>query len=226
MKESSEGYELALDALETFITERTKVLGLNSPSNPTGSVLSKRDLERLVEIMNRRNIIILSDEVYSKFTFDGFEHQCLLAQPDLREKTIMINSFSKTYAMTGWRIGYTVAKKEFVDRMVLVQESISTCAPVFVQKAALAALQGPQDCVREMRTEYDLRRKLVMDSLSRTKKFIPGRPKGGLYVFPRLTEPQMSSVDLAELLLSRLAISTTPGIGFWPIPARIICGFL
>ena len=214
MTKTKDGFALNIQTIKDSITEKTKVLILNSPGNPTGLVLSKQDIAEVNETLrNRADIVVISDEVYSKFMFDGCEHQCLL-NSELSEKTILINKLSKTYAMTGWRIGYTVAKKEFIDRMVLVQESISTCAPVFVQKAALAAIEGSQECVQQMQSQYDLRRKIVMESLNNTKVFSPGRPRGGLYLFPSANLPGVSSIELANELFDRLAISTTPGVGF------------
>jgi aspartate aminotransferase len=207
-------YGLDFDTLEGAFTQKTKVLMLNFPNNPTGGVMERKEVERLAQVLKDRDVVVLSDEVYGKFVYDGMQHACLLANPDLRDKAVMIDSFSKTYAMTGWRLGHTVGRKEIIDKMTLVQETSNTCAAPFVQKAGLAALTGPQTCVGEMRAEYDKRRHIVVDALSSVQQITCPTPKGGLYVFPKFNYIGLTSAQLADTLLVETGVATTPGSGF------------
>ena len=136
--------------VEKAITPNTKAILLNSPSNPLGSILEKEDLEALAEVAVRNNLVIYSDEVYEKIIYEGSSHFSIAQLPGMRERTIVINSFSKTYAMTGWRIGYLLADKAIVQHMPKIQEGVASCLPAFLQRAAVVALKGPEEPIQQM----------------------------------------------------------------------------
>lgn len=193
------------------ITNRTKMIIINSPNNPTGGVLDIKDLRVIVELASDHDLLVLSDEIYDEIVYDGVEARSMLSFDNVRENVIVINGFSKTYAMTGWRLGYAIANKNIIEAMDKIQQATTTCPASFVQMAGVAALNGPMDCVKKMIEEFDRRRRYIVRSLNE----IPGvscvMPKGAFYVFPKLSSLKMSSFEISMKLLEEECVSTTPG---------------
>ncbi|HIH69081.1 pyridoxal phosphate-dependent aminotransferase [Methermicoccus shengliensis] len=202
--------ELKMDAsvVEEHITERTRMLVLNSPSNPTGRVLKRGEVKALCEVAEEHDITILSDEVYEHFLYEG-EH---ISPATLYDNVITVNATSKTYAMTGWRIGYAHAPSETIEQMLKLHQYMQACAPSISQWAALAALTGPQECVERMRAEYARRREVVLEALKRMGlRCLP--PEGAFYAFPDMTSLGMDGNEAAAKLLDAKVI-TVPGSAF------------
>jgi aminotransferase len=206
-------FKLDVDDLSKRIDESTKAIIINSPNNPTGSVLTRKDLEGIAQIAQENDLIVISDEVYEKIIYDT-EHISIASLPNMRERTITINAFSKTYAMTGWRIGYAVAKEEIISQMAKLILYSSTCANSIGQKAAIAALKGPQNCVYEMVEEYRRRRDFVVKRLNEIPGVSCKMPKGAFYVFPNIKKYGLSSFDFVLLLLEKARVSMVPGSSF------------
>lgn len=199
------GNELTLtpDAVNECITPKTRVLIVNSPSNPTGTVQTKQEIKALAEIAEDNNITIISDEVYEHFIYEG-EH---VSPAQFTDNVITINAVSKTYAMTGWRIGYAAARKEYIEQMLKVHQYIQACACSIAQKAALAAIEGPQECVSVMRESFRARRDIVMDGFaSMGIKCV--KPQGAFYAFPEIEDE-----DAAQKLLEK-GVIVVPGTAF------------
>jgi len=200
--------------LEKAITSRTKAIILNSPCNPTGAVLDQKDIEALAEVIDKYNLVVISDEVYDKIIFNGKTHFSMARIPEVRDKIIIINSFSKTYAMTGWRIGYAIGKKEILAKMPKIQEGISSCVSSFIQKAALVAVNGSQTEIEDMVADYSRRRDILIDGLNA----IPGvkclKSPGTFYAFPNIKSFGKSSFDFAVELLEEAKVVGVPGSAF------------
>jgi len=208
------GYRVELDELEKRIDPKTKLIWLCNPSNPTGHVFSKEDLEIIVEVARRHELLMFSDEIYEKLIYDGAEHVSIGSLPSAEDITITANGFSKAYAMTGWRIGYIAAPAVLAKELNKVHYYAALCPNSISQRAALAALTGPQDCVREMRDEYDRRRKIVFETLEKIPQLSYVRPKGAFYVFPNFSEFEEDDEKLAEYFIRRSHVVTVPGSGF------------
>jgi aminotransferase len=206
---------LKADTLEKFITEKTKVLILNSPHNPTGQVFVEEDLEPIARLAQRRNLLVVSDDIYNGMLYDGVEHFPIARVPGMKERTFIISSFSKTYAMDGWRIGYLIAPEEVITQALKLHQHIVSCPNTFVQVGALAALTASQDCVRRMAAEFDRRRKVMMARLDQIG--IPYvRPRGAFYVFPSVKKFGLSSTRFADFLLEKARTAVVPGNAFGP----------
>jgi len=201
-------------ALRERITPKTKILLINSPNNPTGSVASSSTLKEIANLAEEHRLIVISDEVYEKLVYDGMRHQSFAALSGMGERTVTINSFSKTYAMTGWRLGYAVAPTNIVDEMAKMNLYANTCANSIAQVAGIEAIRGPQECVREMAEEYDRRRRFVLERLNKISKITCTRPEGAFYVFPNISRLGMSSLDFSMHLLEKGKVSTVPGSEF------------
>jgi aminotransferase len=194
-----DNFELNPDALEQAITPRTKAMILISPSNPTGAVMDRPILERVAEIAQRHDLLVIWDELYDRFVYDGFQPVNLAALPGMRERTIVINGFSKCYSMTGWRVGYVAAPGEVSDALLPIAHGMTICAPSVSQYAALAAVTGPQDWFDEILAEYDRRRQLWMQALD--SMGLPyGRPRGAYYIMPHVGSTGLSSQQFAKAL--------------------------
>ena len=200
--------------LASLVTQRTKLIVINSPANPTGGVLTGADLEAIAELAIRHNLVVLSDEIYSRILYDGAVHRSIAALPGMAERTIVLDGFSKTYAMTGWRLGYGIVPSWMAmgfGRLII--NSISS-ATTFAQYGALEALTGPQDEVEAMVEEFRARRDLIVDGLNA----IPGieclRPLGAFYVFPRVSGTGLSGTELADRLLYEAGVSVLSGTAF------------
>jgi aminotransferase len=207
-------FKPSIDHVMSLITKKSRVMILNYPNNPTGAVLSHDEVAALAKIAVERDLIVISDEVYEKIIYDDAKHHCLATFPEMRERTLVINSFSKTYAMTGLRVGYVYGPKELISPLWLAHQYTVACANSLTQYAALAALKGSQDFVREMVQEFDRRRHLVYKRLNETKGFKCTLPKGAFYVFPNIKDFGMSSEEFAGFLLREAHVTTVPGSSF------------
>jgi aminotransferase len=207
-------FKPSIDDVMSLITDRSRVMILNSPNNPTGSVLSYDEVAALSKISVERDLIVISDEVYEKMVYDGVRHHCLATFPHMRERTLVVGSFSKTYAMTGLRVGYAYGPKDLISPLWLVHQYTVACVDTFSQYVALAALKGPQTCVKEMVQEFDRRRHLVHKRLNEIGAFRCQLPMGAFYAFPNIRGSGLSSDRLAELLVKETKVLTVPGSSF------------
>jgi len=207
-------YNLTEEVLKENITRKTKMILVNSPNNPTGGVVDESGLRVIADLALDHNLLVLSDEIYDRIVYDGLELKSIASFEKLRERIIVINGFSKTYAMTGWRLGYAFADKDIVEAMDRIQQSTTTCPVSFIQKAGVIALRGPQQSVYAMVEEYDRRRRFLVEQLNR----IPGvqcvMPKGAFYVFPDVSSLKMPSFEVCSRLLQEEGVSSTPGSEF------------
>ena len=206
-------FRFDIDELRSKVTSRTKLIILNSPHNPTGGVLEEDDIRSIAEIAQKYNITVLSDEVYEHIVYEGKPFS-IASLPGMLDRTILLNGFSKTYAMTGWRLGYAVMPPELIEPVVrLIANSVSCTAPL-IQYAGIEALTGPQDSVPKMVNEFKKRRDLIVDGLNQ----IPGisclRPKGAFYVFPNVKKVGVDCNRLADYLLNEAGVATLPGTHF------------
>jgi aspartate aminotransferase len=206
-------FRLDLAHLAGLINERTKLIILNSPHNPTGAVLTKRDIHGLGEVIGDRNIVVLSDEIYSRLIFEG-EHHSILSVPGFQERTILLDGFSKTYAMTGWRLGYGVMRPDLAAQIARLMTNSSSCTASFTQIAGIEALRGEQSSVDRMRDEFRERRDVFVAGLSRIKGFSCRMPRGAFYVFPNITATGWSSKSLADALLEEAGVACLAGTSF------------
>ncbi len=195
------------------ISDKTKMLVLNSPHNPCGSSLLKEEVKELAEIAKENDLWVMSDEIYSDIIYDN-QHYSMLSEPGMKDRTILIHGFSKSYAMTGWRLGYAVGNPEIISRMTKLQINIHSCAPAFSQKAAIEALEGPQDCVAEMVNEYKKRRDAIVDGLNGLRGFQCQKPTGAFYVFPNIKKLGIKSRDLMQYLLEEAHVAALHGDAF------------
>ncbi len=206
-------FRLSVDRLLSLVTERTRLIVLNSPHNPTGSVLTRSDLTQIAEVCLERDLWVLSDEPYSLVIYDR-EHSSIASLPGMKERTVLVDGFSKRYSMTGWRLGYGVANQDMAARLSLMQNNDNSCCPSFVQMAGLAALRGPQDCVAEMVAEFRARRDLIVAGLNALPGVSCVMPHGAFYVFPDITGTGRSEAELAESLLDEAGVALLPGTAF------------
>jgi aspartate/methionine/tyrosine aminotransferase len=207
-------FRLEPSEVEKRITKATKMIILNSPSNPTGTVMGHRDLEAMVDIAERNDLLILSDEAYEKIVYDDAKHHSVISFPGMKERTILIGSLSKTYAMTGWRIGYLVGDENLVQNLGKIQSSITLCVNAVVQRAAVAALKGSHDFVDEMLREYDKRRQFIVKKLNAIDDIHCSMPRGAFFVFPSIKEIGVDSLRLTEFLMNEAKVAVYPGIAF------------
>jgi len=213
-----EGFRLDIESIKNAITPKTKAIMYCSPSNPTGTVFSEEQLRQLAEIALGNNLMIITDEAYEYFTFDGHKHFSIASIPEMKKNVISCFTFTKTYAMTGWRIGYLYADEEFIPQINKAHIPLAICAPVVSQYAALAALKGPQDCVEKFRGHYLNARNLMCDRLDRLNSVFEYQKPGGSYLmFPKiLLKEGKDSTFFCKKLLKEARVSTTPGIAFGP----------
>lgn len=207
------GYCFDLEKLEAAITEKTKLLVLCTPGNPTGTMMDEESLRKLAEICCRRDILVLADEAYEQVLYDGNKHISIASLPGMWERTITVQSFSKTYSMCGWRIGYLVAPAELIRIVVRAHQTVAMNACSFGQIGALEALTGPQDSLHAMLAEFD-RRRLVLYNGLRELGIPCSRPQAAFYLFPDISEFGMDSFAFAELLLDKYGVATVPGVEF------------
>ena len=196
-----------------LINDRTKLIILNSPQNPTGGVLEKKDIDAIARAIGDRNIMILSDEIYSRLIFEG-EHHSIMSLNGMKERTILLDGFSKTYAMTGWRMGYGVMRADLAAHIARLMTNSSSCTASFTQIAGIEALRGPQRSVDAMRAEFQKRRDVMVAGLNKIKGFSCRLPKGAFYVFPNITNTRWPSKKLADALLDDAGVAGLSGTAF------------
>jgi len=199
--------------LASLISDKTKLIILNSPHNPTGGVLTKRDIFEISEAIGDRNIMILSDEIYSRLIFDG-EHFSIMSVPGFKERTILLDGFSKTYAMTGWRLGYGVMRPDLAVPISRLVTNSTSCTASFTQIAGIEALRGDQSSVDKMNAEFRLRRDAFVAGLNKIKGFSCRIPKGAFYAFPNITNTGWPSKKLADALLEQADVACLSGTAF------------
>ncbi len=211
----SEGFQLNVDRMkELIIPEKTNVLIINTPCNPTGTVLSKKTLEEIADFVVEYNIIVISDEAYEKFVYGDAKHISIGSLNGMNKHAVTLHSFSKTYAMPGFRLGYAVGPKNLIQAISKVHTFTTLCAPTISQLTAIDALNGPQNSVEKMLKEYDRRRKLILSRLNEIGGFRCLEPKGAFYVFPNISEFGMKSLDFARWLLENAKVAVVPGTEF------------
>ncbi len=207
-------FSFDLEAFDKLINQKTKLIILNSPSNPTGGVIPLADLEHIASQAERFGCWVMSDELYTRIVYDGLEAPSIASLPDMKERTIIVDGFSKTYSMTGWRLGFGIMPRELAARVdLLLTHSIGSTAH-FTQFAGLEAITGPQDRVNVMVAEYQRRRDVIVEGLNAIPGFTCQKPQGAFYVFPNITATGMNSTDLANLLLDKAGVALLPGNSF------------
>ena len=206
-------FSLNVDELAALITERTKLIILNSPQNPTGGVMQRKDVEQVAEVIGDRNILVLSDEIYSRLLFEG-EHFSIMSVPGMQERTILLDGFSKTYAMTGWRMGYGVMRADLAAHITRLMTNSNSCTASFTQVAGIEALRGDQSSVDHMCAEFKRRRDVFVAGLNKIKGFSCRIPKGAFYVFPNITKTGWKSKPLADALLEQAGVAALSGTAF------------
>jgi aspartate aminotransferase len=207
-------FSLDVEELANLITDRTRLIILNSPHNPTGGTLNKPDIEGIAEAIGDRNIMVLSDEIYSRLMFDGKRHHSIMSEPGFKERTILLDGFSKTYAMTGWRMGYGVMRPDLATHISRLMTNSNSCTASFTQIAGVEALRGDQAPVDHMREEFQKRRDVFVAGLNRIKGFSCRVPKGAFYVFPNITKTGWKSKKLADALLEDAGVACLSGTAF------------
>ena len=210
------GFKMTADVIEPLITPRTKLLMLNSPSNPTGAMLTADELRDIADLVKRRNIFVISDEPYEKLVYDDNVHVSLGSFPGLEEYLITVNSFSKTYAMTGWRVGYVCANAEITANLVKLHENMIASINEAFQWAAIEALRSGREDVERMRQSYAKNRELVVAGLNRIRGVSCLNPQGAFYVFPNVSGLGANSVEVADMILAKTHVVTSPGSAFGP----------
>ena len=206
-------FRLDVDELARLINDRTKLIILNSPQNPTGGVLEKGDIDAIARAIGDRNVMVLSDEIYSRLIFEG-EHHSIMSIDGMKERCILLDGFSKTYAMTGWRMGYGVMRADLAAHISRLMVNSNSCTASFTQVAGVEALRGPQESVTKMCAEFKKRRDVMVDGLNKIKGFSCRLPKGAFYVFPNVSKIGWPSKKLADALLEEAGVAALSGTAF------------
>ena len=206
-------FDVDVDEVARQITPRTKMMILNSPNNPCGSIIGREGLEALANLAKENNIVVLSDEIYSRFLYEG-EHHSITQFPGMAQQTIILDGFSKTYAMTGWRMGYGVLPPDMVPHLNRLMVNSNSCTAAFTQMAGLAALKGPQNASEAMMAEFRRRRDIIVDGLNRIPGIRCAMPNGAFYAFPNIEETGMTSRRFADGLLEEAGVASLAGESF------------
>jgi aspartate/methionine/tyrosine aminotransferase len=209
----SRGFSFDLNVLKDQLSSRTRLVILNSPANPTGGVISKEDLRQIADMLRERDLMILSDEIYCRIFYEQ-EPSSITSFEGILDKTVILDGFSKTYSMTGWRLGFGVMPQKLADAVNLLMVNSNSCTATFTQKAGLAALQGPQDDVTTMVAEFRKRRDVIVKRLNEIPGFRCTTPAGAFYAFPNVTGTGISSKELADLLLYEAGVACLNGTAF------------
>ncbi|MCW4020306.1 MAG: aminotransferase class I/II-fold pyridoxal phosphate-dependent enzyme, partial [Candidatus Bathyarchaeota archaeon] len=209
-----ETYSLDEESLKERMTSKSKMILVSSPNNPTGGVMNEREIKAIADLAVDHDLAILSDEIYDRLVYDGSKTVSIASFEDVREQSIIINGFSKTYAMTGWRLGYAFASEGIVEAMTRIQQSTTTHPASFIQKAGVAALTGPQDAVERMVEEYDRRRRFIIERFNEISGVRCVMPEGAFYVFPDFSSLKMPSFEICGKMLEEEGVSSTPGSVF------------
>jgi aspartate aminotransferase len=207
-------FRLDVEELASLITPRTRLLIINSPANPTGGVLTRSDLERIAQLAEEHDLWVMADEIYGRILYDGAEHVSIASLPGMAERTIVLDGFSKTFAMTGWRLGYAVVPDSLKEVYSELLINTISCAPTFAQVGAVQALEGPQDDVEAMVVEFKARRDLVVSGLNEIHGIKCATPLGAFYAFPDISGTGLSGAELAERLLTEADVSVLAGTAF------------
>jgi len=212
--EEKNDFSLDREYVKKMITKKTKLIILNSPENPTGGVLSREDLKVVADSISGRNdAFVLSDEIYSRIIYEG-KHESITAFPGMKDKTILLDGFSKTYAMTGWRLGYGVMHKDLALKVAQLMTNSNSCTSAFTQMAGVEALTGPQNEAERMVSEFKKRREVIVDGLNKIKGITCKKPRGAFYVFPNIEGTGMDCRKLGEHLLNNAGVAVLPGTSF------------
>lgn len=202
-----------VDEFSSLITDRTRLIILNSPHNPTGGVLSRSDIEQIAAAIGDRDIFVLSDEIYSRLVFEG-QHYSIMSEPGFKERTILLDGFSKAYAMTGWRLGYGAMRSDLAAHIARLMTNSNSCTASFTQVAGIEAVRGDQVSVEKMRCEFQRRRDAFVTGLNKIKGFSCRMPKGAFYVFPNIQQTGWKSKKLADALLEEAGVACLSGTSF------------
>lgn len=206
-------FKVTPEMLRGALSDRTKLLILPYPCNPTGGVMERADLEKIADVLRGTNVLILSDEIYSELTFGGLRHVSAASVPGMRERTVVVNGFSKTFSMTGWRMGFACGPGELMKQITKIHQFAIMCAPTTAQYAAIEALRHGDDAVEAMREEYDMRRRLIVAGFNRLG-LTCREPKGAFYAFPCIRSTGMTSDEFCEKLLCSERVAVVPGTAF------------
>lgn len=211
---SEDDFAVTETVLNQYVTPQTKMIMVTNPSNPTGRVLNRAEVDAIVKVSVANDLYVLSDEIYEHIRYEDAVHYCLAAEPNMLERTIVINGFSKAYAMTGWRLGWLAAPEAVAKLARTYQTQSVTSAASFTMAAGVAALNGPQDCISEMRAAYAARRDFILDAFEELPGLECPPMEGAFYAFPRFTATDKGSVEIAKILLEDGLIASTPGAAF------------
>lgn len=213
--DEANGFAFSADAVLDLITPATRLIVINSPANPTGGVTPKAEIDRLVAgLMKHPHVAILSDEIYSQMLYDGREHVSLLQYPEIRDRVIMLDGWSKTYAMTGWRLGYAVWPEQLVDYAVRLCINDHSCVNAATQYAGIAALTGPQDAAKEMMVAFNERRRIIVEELNSLPGFRCANPAGAFYAFPNIEGTGLGAREAQDRFLNEAGVATIAGTSF------------
>ena len=207
-------YQPDVDEIESKISQRTKAIVINSPNNPTGSVLSFETLEKIAKLVQKYNLIVLADEVYERIVYDETKHISIAAFPGMKEHTIVLNGFSKAYSMTGWRLGYLAGPEDMIKSINKMHQIITTCATTFVQDAAVVALSEEGREVSEMVAEYEKRRNYITTAINETAGLSCVKPTGAFYLFVDISKTGMTDIEAAQFFLEKSHVAVVPGTVF------------
>ena len=205
-------FRITPEELEPYLTAKTKAILIGYPNNPTGAIMTREDLLKIADFAEKNDLIVISDEIYGDLTYDG-EHECFSALPKMRDRTILLNGFSKAYAMTGWRVGYALGNADFIAAMTKIHQYTMLCAPITAQIAAVEALRNGEKYMKKMVAEYDRRRHLIYDGFKNLgiESF---EPKGAFYIFPNITSSGLTAEEFAEKLILAEHVALVPGTAF------------
>lgn len=209
---AEEDFKVTPEALKNAISEKTKLLILPYPCNPTGAIMEKEDLQKVAQVLRGTNIMVISDEIYSELSF-GVKHTSLASIEGMKERTVVVNGFSKAFSMTGWRLGYACGPEEIMKQILKIHQYAIMCAPTIAQYAAIEALRNCDEAVAEMKAEYDRRRRLIVDGFNRIG-LTCREPKGAFYAFPSIQSTGLSSDEFCEKLLFSKGVAVVPGTAF------------
>ena len=208
------GFSLDPADVEKCITPKTKMLVLISPNNPTGGIMKEEDMRGIAELAKKHNLLVISDEIYEHLIYTGAKHLSIASYEGMRERTITVNGFSKTYSMTGWRVGWVCADRSVISSIVRTHQNIVSCASSFAQYGALAALEGPQDCAKEMAAEFDRRRKYMVEAINKMPKISCIPPAGAFYIFANIKGMNMTSEEASNFFMNEAHVAVVPGSAF------------
>jgi aspartate/methionine/tyrosine aminotransferase len=213
LKEENE-FRVDVEDVKKLITKKTRMIILNSPHNPTGGILLEEDIRAIASLAKEHNLLVLSDEIYDRTLYDGYLPFSIASLPGMQDQTVILDGFSKTYAMTGWRLGFGVMPEELAKLVTKLQINSTSCTASFSQIAGIEALTGPRDDVQRMSRELEERRNVIVDGLNAIDGFRCHKPHGAFYVFPNITGTGKSSRELADILLNQAGVACLSGTAF------------